>query len=134
MDAAKEKLNALREAKAGGNNKRVLDYELKREDDIYDEVRAARWPCALHTPPHTAGVYDTPLCIASRWCTDARSLSPARPRGVVVRVFAPRAQLDEKQYASLVAKRRLETGGFVVGDEDGGCVALCGLNGLVQRP
>jgi hypothetical protein len=51
VDAAKEKLNALREAKAGGNNKRVLDYELKREDDIYDEVRAARWPCALHTPP-----------------------------------------------------------------------------------
>ena len=33
-----------------------------------------------------------------------------------------RAQLDEKQYANLVAKRRMETGGFIVGDADGGCV------------
>ena len=31
------------------------------------------------------------------------------------------AQLDEKSYANLVAKRRMETGGFVVGDADGGC-------------
>ena len=31
------------------------------------------------------------------------------------------AQLDEKSYANLVAKRRMETGGFVVGDVDGGC-------------
>ena len=34
------------------------------------------------------------------------------------------AQLDEKAYANLVAKRRVETGGFIVGDADGGCVAL----------
>ncbi len=39
-----------------------------------------------------------------------------------LRLRAPRAaQLDEKAYASLVAKRRMETGGFVVGDADGGC-------------
>jgi hypothetical protein len=35
---------------------------------------------------------------------------------------APPPQLDEKQYASLVAKRRMETGGFIVGDAAGGCV------------
>ena len=29
-------------------------------------------------------------------------------------------QLDEKAYAKLVAKRRMETGGFIVGDKDGG--------------
>jgi hypothetical protein len=92
VDAAKEKLNALREAKAGGNNKRVLDYELKREDDIYDEVRAARWPCALHTPPHTQLACMTrPSGAPSRWCTDARSLFLPRPgpRGVVACVFCP---------------------------------------------
>ena len=32
------------------------------------------------------------------------------------------AQLDEKAYANLVAKRRVETGGFIVGDAGAGCV------------
>lgn len=46
VDAAKEKLTALRDAKATGK-KRVMDFELKREEDIYDEART-------HLQPHLA--------------------------------------------------------------------------------
>ena len=49
VDAAKEKLTALRDAKATGK-KRVMDYELRREEDIYDEVRAPLLRLHAHTP------------------------------------------------------------------------------------
>jgi hypothetical protein len=103
-DVAKDRLTALRDAKATGK-KRVMDFELKREEDIYDEARTQ-----LHTP--------LPACVSLPADTPPLPRSPLPPS-----TLCARAQLDEKAYANLVAKRRVETGGFIVGDAGGGCVA-----------
>jgi hypothetical protein len=100
-DAAKEKLAALAAQKQSGK-KRVETFEAKREEAVYDEVRRRGRSAAARRahvfPPELRGVH---------------RLSRASP--------ARAAQLDEKSYANLVAKRRMETGGFVVGDVEGGC-------------
>ena len=102
-DAAKEKLASLAAQKASGK-KRVETFEAKREEAVYDEVRRG---CA-------------------RGCVRLRAVSRRALTGMCCARAPPAAravQLDEKSYANLVAKRRMETGGFVVGDVDGGCDA-----------
>jgi hypothetical protein len=102
-DAAKEKLAALAAQKQSGK-KRVETFEAKREEAVYDEVRRAgglRRGCACRGA--------LPAGLTSMLAVSSRA-APARA-----------AQLDEKSYANLVAKRRMETGGFVVGDAEGGC-------------
>lgn len=62
-------------------------------------------------PKHEAAVYD-----------EARLLD-ALPTSSRRRVSRAHLQLNEKEYRTLVAKRRMETGGFIVGDAQGGCGA-----------
>ena len=100
-DAAKAKLAALQEQRASGKRRAEL-FEVEQEASVFDKVRLRAHACAHRGRP-----------LRHHLLAECKRPLRARPAP------APGTQVDEKEYRDLVAKRRREGAGFVVGG--GGC-------------